>query len=254
MKHIHQILPLGARVHRYDKKYPPQCASCRNATETQEHFWRCQTPARITWRRKFLKDLNQKLIDLRTGPEVRRLLEDKLRAVLDGTTPSAIIAHPSLEEIELQQNQIGWDQLMRGRFGWAWNCNARTQPGKQGSTKQDWTTEVISFIFDQWWKLWESRNQDQHGLDLATRLQAQAIQVDRELQLFYDDYAEVVPQHLRWIFDTSLDTHRKRSTAATKQWLNKWKPIVMEALNTVDPDGDPTNPENYPYSTALETG
>ena len=223
--------------------------------ETQDHFWRCQAPTRIQWRRQFLRDLNQRLVDLRTGPEVRTLLVEKIRAVLDGNSTATVPVPSSLEEIGLQQEQIGWDQLMRGRFGWAWNGHIRTQPGSAGRSRSDWTTEVISFILEQWWKLWTVRNQDRHGLDLATRLQAQAHQVDRELQLFYEEHAGTAPQNLKWIFDTSIETHRKRPTAATQQWLNTWTPIVMEALKaTSDPKGDPNNPENYPYSTALETG
>ena len=130
MKFIHKILPLGARVHHYDKKYNPNCASCRAPNKTQEHFWQCPAASRITWRRHFLKDLSQKLIDLRTGPEVRTLVVGKLRAVLDGVPIHTIPVPPSLEEIGLQQDQIGWDQLMLGRWGWAWNTNARTQPAE----------------------------------------------------------------------------------------------------------------------------
>ena len=255
VKFIHKILPLGARVHHYNKKYNPNCASCHAPNETQEHFWRCPAASRITWRRHFLKDLSQKLIDLRTGPEVRTLVVGKLRAVLDGVPIHTIPVPPSLEEIGLQHDQIGWDQLMLGRWGWAWNTNARTQPGTSTSRAGGWTTEVISFIFKQWWKLCESRNQDRHGQDLATKLQTQALQVDRELQLFYDEYSSSVPQDLQWIFDTHINTHRKRPTAVTRQWLNTWTSIIADALKTGSPpDGDPHYPENCPYSTALKIG
>ena len=70
VKYIHRILPLGARVNKYDKKYPTNCPSCRETKETLDHFWKCQAASRISWRRQFLKDLRQKLIDLRTGPEI----------------------------------------------------------------------------------------------------------------------------------------------------------------------------------------
>ena len=247
-------MPLGSRVHKYDKKYPPHCPSCHDPKENWEHFWRCQTHARLTWRRQFLKDLNQKLIDLKTGPEVRTLLVEKLRAVLDGKPTITIPVDSSLEEIGTQQDQIGWDQIMQGRLGWAWQTHARTQPDKSG-TKGNWTSEVISFIFNNWWKLWESRNQDRHGRDLATRIQTQALQTDRELAMFYEEFSGQVPQELSWILDTSLETHRKRPTAATRQWLNTWRPIVEDTVKVNrNPEGDPNNPENYPYSTALETG
>ena len=255
VKYIHTILPLGEQVHKYDKRFPETCPSCRAAREDLDHFWRCQATTRLSWRRQFLKDLNQKLIEIRTGPQVRTLLVAKLRAVLDGEQPEAVPVDPSLQEIAHQQDKIGWEQLMRGRFGQAWNSHGRTRPGTAGQKHGNWTTEIITFIFEQWWKLWELRNQDRHGRDYATRLQAQALQVTHELQTFYADYAGKVPQTINWLFDTTIETHRDRSTAATRQWLNTWRPIVEAMIATGDnPEGDPNNPENYPYTTALETG
>ena len=191
---------------------------------------------------------------METGPEVRQMLVEKLRAVLDGQPTSTVPVDAAIEEIGTQQDQIGWEQLLRGRFGWTWNTHERTQPSQATTCRGQWTTEVIFFIWEQWWKLWELRNHDRHGHDLATRMQAQEQQVHQEIQNLYADYAHKVPQHLRWLFDTTIETHRSRPTAATRQWLNTWKPIVESATTDDNPDGDPNNPENYPYTTALETG
>ena len=139
---------------------------------------------------------------------------------------------------------------MQGRFAKEWAIHARTQPGKK-SNSTHWTTEVIDFIFTQWWTLWESRNQDRHGRDLATQQQAHAQQMDRELTQLYDDYAPQTPQHLQWIFDTPVEIRRQWPTSAIRQWYNTWAPVIIVAVN---PEAAPTNPENYPYTTALETG
>ena len=137
----------------------------------------------------------------------------------------------------------------------AWNTHAITQSGQATRTKQNWTTEVISFIFKQWWQLWELRNQDRHGHDAASRLQADALQTDRERTMFYAEYKERVPQQWSWLFNTPIATHRDRPISATRQWLNTWKPIIDNLMNPDGPpEGDPHNPENYPHSTALETG
>ena len=132
-KLIHKLLPLGAQVAKYDKKYPPNCPLCRALKEDLDHFWRCQATTRLAWRRQFLKDLDKKLVDLATGPEVRELVVSKLRAVLDGNQPSMIPTDPSLGDIVAQQERIGWDQLMLGRLGLAWNAlppQNTTQPDK----------------------------------------------------------------------------------------------------------------------------
>ena len=251
VKYIHHILPLGKQVHRYDIKYPPNCPSCNTNLEDMPHFWKCPATTRLDWRRNFLKALRQKLIDLKTGIPVRELLISILRAVLDGEDPSRIPENPSVSTICTAQSEIRWDQLMRGRFAKAWATHPQTQPETSRNTKSHWTTNVIEFIFEWWWQLWDLRNQDRHGRDIATTQQAQAQQVDRELTILYHTFEDTVPQHLSWIFDTPIAVRRQWTTTATRQWLNTWKPILHEAVN---PEAAPTNPENYPYTTALETG
>ena len=251
VKLVHKRLPVGAHVNKYDPKYPPNCLTCNHEKETMDHFWKCQAPSRLAWQRQFLQELNQKLIELRIGPEARNLLVNKMRAVLDGDNPDLIPNPPELADICAQQQAIKWEQILLGRFARAWNTHPRIQPGSQQHSNKTWTTEIIDFIFMQWWTLWESRNKDRHGRDLATQQQATAQQVDRELQMFYDNYKECAPQHLRWIFDTTINVQRQWPVYTTRQWLNTWNPIFSE---TVNPAAAPTNPENYPYTTSLETG
>ena len=180
---------------------------------------------------------------------MRDLLVTKLRAVLDGEDPTRIPEDPRLANICAQQREIKWDQLMKGRFATAWASHPNTQIGT--NQHQNWTTEVIDFIFTQWWHLWELQNQDRHGRDLAAQQQAIAIQVDRELTMFYEDYTNHAPQHLKWLFDTPIEVRQQWTTHTTRQWLNTWKPLLHKELI---PEAAPTNPENYPYTTALETG
>ena len=157
-------------------------------------------------------------MDLGTGPEIQELLVEKLQeAVLDGNPLSNIQVDPKLADIVTQQDQIGWEQLMQGQCGLAWNTHDRLQPGTTRRQNGNWTTEVITFIFEQWWKLWESRNQDQHGRYQASQLQAQELQVNHELQIFYKDYSEKGPQEMKRLFDMTIETHREQSTAATRQ-------------------------------------
>ena len=89
-------------------------------------------------------------------------------------------------------------------------------------------TEVVLFIFNQWWQLWETINKDRHGRDLALRLKAKAKQVNHKLQIFYKEYEGKLPQDLKWLFDMTIETHRQKTTAATRQWLNTWKPILRK--------------------------
>ena len=132
-------------------------------------------------------------------------------------------------------------------------AHKRVQPGQTTRFKGNWTTEVISFIWDHWWNLWEMWNHDRHGHDLTTRLQAPERQADHKIRQFHEECASKVPQHLEWLFDTTIKTHRSRPTPVTRPWLNMRKPTIKNAMIDNNSDGDPNNPENYPYNTVLET-
>ena len=214
VKFLHHILPLGNQVNKYDPKYSASCPLCNHEKETMEHFWKCPARSRLAWRQQFLKDLSQKLINLGTGQDTRDLLVTKLRAVLDGENPDNVPENPTIADICQQQRTLGWDQLLRGRFPKAWSMSTQTQPGKTHSSYKGWTTKVINFIFTQWWSLWELRNQDRHDRDLATTQEAAARQVDRELILLYNTFEDNAPQHLQWIFDTTIDTRQQWPTNA----------------------------------------
>ena len=217
-----------------------------------EHLSRCRHSKHIEWHRKFLKELDKYLITIGTASKVQQLLVSKVRAILDGNNPSQVPVDPTVADIESDQAKIGWNQLLKGCFSKCWNNHANIQPGQARKYRGRWATNVIDFIFTQWRKLWESRNQDRHGHDLTTRMQAEAHQADRELaMLLYENFETTTPQHLAWLFDTPLNTRRQWPTTAIRQWLNTWLPILEETTN---PKWDPHNQENYPYRTELETG
>jgi hypothetical protein len=80
--------------------------------------------------------------------------------------------------------------------------------------------------------LWTLRNQDRHGKDAATRLQAEEAQTIRELGLLYETNKDTVTQRLRWIFDKPFEERRTLRIGSIRLWLNTWKPVVDESYKT----------------------
>ena len=184
VKYIHDLLPLGRRVHRYNPKYPPCCPSCQEPNEDLKHFWTCPAPTRIAWRNNFLSSLKQRLLELRTVKHVRNSLLDRVQSILHGTHPTMTSAEPHLVTLSQAQEAIGWEQILKGIFSSLWNTHIVLKSQRQAHT--NWTAEVIDCIFQHWWLLWEMRNQDQHGCDTLTQAQASTLQAHRELQQLYD--------------------------------------------------------------------
>ena len=79
-----------------------------------DHFWTCQSASHVAWRKQFLTELQRKLIELGTGPEIRTSLLTKIKAVLEGENPNRVPEDPTLAELCAKQKEIHWDQLLLG--------------------------------------------------------------------------------------------------------------------------------------------
>ena len=248
VKYLHNILPIGKRTHRYNLKYPPSCPSCHEPKEDINHFWTCLAPHRVAGRKDFLTNLEKCLINLNTKKPVRILLLSKLKSFFDGNQAVTIV-DPTIAAISNAQDQIGWDQVLKGRFSNTWNKQS-TLPSQRLKHKS-WTVEVIDCIFTQWLEMWELRNKDRHGQDRLTQQQASTMQAHRELQLMYERYQAAAPETLQWLFNIDLPTRRQWSNNKLWQWIHTWQPVLEDKTR---PHWAPSHPENYPYQTQLETG
>ena len=172
-----------------------------------------------------------------------------LQSVLDGTEHPPPPSDKHTAAIYYAQEKLDWDQLLKGRFAYLWTTNSVLPSQQQKHTS--WTVEVIDCIFEQWWKLWDIRNQDRHGRDRLTQAQASTTQAQRELKLIYDRFKAIAPQTLQWLFNMDIDTRQQWTTPKLRQWINTWQPVLEDRTR---PPWAPTNSENYPFQTALETG
>jgi hypothetical protein len=51
VKMLHQILPIGMLIHKYDPvKYTIDCPTCREHNETYDHLFQCHHPSRVGWK------------------------------------------------------------------------------------------------------------------------------------------------------------------------------------------------------------
>jgi hypothetical protein len=174
----------------------------------------------------------EKLDAVNTDPQLAQLLVFKMRLVLARGDTSHRLAHDHLRDVSKSQSAIRWEQILKGRFSLEWARAQSTfarRAGHSHNDGQEWTTSMADFMLDQWWKLWTSRNDDRHGHDYATQLQAANQQALRELEQFYERYSMHTPQQLRWLFDIPLSIRRQWPTHAIRQWLNTWIP-TLDAL------------------------
>ena len=181
------------------------------------------------------------MMEIKTKRHVRTLLLQKLECILEGQDHISLVIALEVQDICQAQDIIGWSQILKGRFSSLWSMHSTLPSHKLKHT--NWTVEIIDCIFANWWLLWEIRNQDRHGHNNITRVQASTIQAHRELQQFYDRFQSTAPQ--------TLETRSQWSTNKIWQGLSTWQPVLETKTR---PPWAPTNTENYPYQTRLETG
>merc|ERR1712115_589951 len=71
----------------------------------------------------------------------------------------AKIVHKTIQ----QQNQIGWNQILRGRLGQHWEILSQTHQSQNNHTS--WTTGFIKQILKTSQNIWKYRLNKEFGLD-----------------------------------------------------------------------------------------
>jgi hypothetical protein len=75
VKLLHQILPLGKLIHKYDPvKYTIDCPTCREHIETYDHLFQCHHPSPAGWKTQF----RDTLIKFTNETNCHHLLQDIL--------------------------------------------------------------------------------------------------------------------------------------------------------------------------------
>ena len=88
-----------------------------------------------------------------------------------------------------------------------------------------WATAVSDFFLQKFWALWELRNHDRHGKDLAQQADAEKRQAIRELYQLYERQ-EAVQDTYPWIFGAPIETLLNGSTKRIRGFITNYKPIV----------------------------
>jgi hypothetical protein len=241
-KLVHEVLPTNVMLNKYDAGRRV-CPCCPHLSEDRDHVLRCPSTGRNKWRHKFLTDLQAFCHTHDTYVPLQTLLLDSLREWLyhDGLAPYAPRNQDFSEELQpllLQQRKIGWRQLFNGRFSTEWasiqdGYYYRTRGAGTGHRKEasghKWQTQLITFIWEKWYKLWKTRNQDVHGKDAITSAQADAREVRRSLDQICSQRLHMEPS-VQALLCQDIRTHMQRPTWVTRNWINIHVPVFKASI------------------------
>jgi hypothetical protein len=176
-KFIHGRLPCNQRNHRYYPYKPKCCKLCGdNQTEDQMHFLQCKScPERGKRRIEFFRELQNNMISTGTHETTTRTLLSHITSFLQqedykNINDIAPDASPHFKQTILDQEQIGWDQLLKGRISIKWGelYNHDIETDKLKLTMKDaecWGKRILAIIWKFIIDMWKIRNDKEHNLD-----------------------------------------------------------------------------------------
>jgi hypothetical protein len=172
-----------------------------------------------------------------TRPRIRNILLDGIRGWLESPDLEMYQLESALFDDEFQrlirqQNKIGWKQVFLGRFSWEW-CEMQdayyvTRPNynKQNSPRgSQWQVAIIGRLWDQWYLVWESRNNDLHGSDAKHNALVERRNTLRTLRELYSLRSHYEPSAQELLMADIRD-HEVKSTWHLKTWLNINEPVL----------------------------
>jgi hypothetical protein len=123
---------------------------------------------------------------------------------------------------------------MKGRLAKEWkNAQQEAMQGTETKTKnsQTWSATIIQTILEKWLELWTMRNKDKHGKDWQTKVAADKEQAIREMEQLYEYKGRIMPHH-EWIFNTTLEHQRQKSTYVLRAFISNYQPVILESYQT----------------------
>jgi hypothetical protein len=172
-KFIHKKLPCNYRQQKYYNYKSSVCMNCKEDIETQDHIFRCKLcPKRNKLKAQYFKDLTILLENNRTNVSTSEMIKQNvknwfnIKTVVDALT-IAPDATNTLKMASTQQQEIGWDHWIKGRWSQEWatlqnyDIN-QNDSGKKYATSIAWAKEIILLTWDLIHQIWIERNNSEH--------------------------------------------------------------------------------------------
>ena len=116
-KYLHNILPTGKVICKYQKYYNHCCPSCGEPFEDRFHLLTCQQTNRKKWSSNLLKAIRDFCSNTDVSREMTHFMVEGIYWELQDSPLENIQQYPEyLQPLIESQNQIGWDQLFKGRL------------------------------------------------------------------------------------------------------------------------------------------
>jgi hypothetical protein len=148
-------------------------------------------------------------------------------------------------ELITSQSNIGWKQLLLGRFSTKWTAYHRQHLQKNHLTLSDfnhgpiWLSKIVPIIWTHCHQLRESRNKDKHCHDSEMQKKILLQQVPHQrwwMAVMYQFKPRCYPSDQTTWFYPTLDDHIAKEPSLQQQqgWLTSYEPMIQLSIHDRD--------------------
>jgi hypothetical protein len=232
IKLIHDKLPVGKMIARYQDTHDHQCPSCQEEHKDRTHFLRCPNPAHVAWQLTLVTAIWKRCDNISTRPYLMDILITGLTHLFADTAFFKEDYPAFYHSLIDQQEHLGWHQLFFGWFSTLWcklqNSHLRRSPSTDGKhSGTPWILSILT-IWTEVQSHWEVRNKKvKHGDTEVTRLNSKFAQVLRETE----GLCKLKP--------TTLPCDQGVITTYTdlRAWVNTWRPTIIGSVKDAKEHG-----------------
>jgi hypothetical protein len=224
MQFIHGWLPGYAAHSKMSCGTARLCPYCTSCDETQQHWLQCQhIELNTLWKvasdnaiRKigtYIRKIDVKLLCLLT------LAITKWRTTKSPPRPDFLT--PNLYALFDTQSQIGWDQIILGRFSKKWIF----------STEQDNVTNTAYIIRTIWYQaheVWLNRCSRSHGIDSYSKSKMALLRLTPQVEQIYKEQPNLMSTD-QYIFKQTIEETLNLPTTHLNNWIFKAKKKISKS-------------------------
>jgi hypothetical protein len=210
-KHATGLCGVNATLVNWKMKTCPNCKRC-GGHEDAQHVWQCKHPSSATIWEQSLTELSLWMISENSSPYLTEALISGLRCWYYG------LPLQSWCPLHQAQQQIGWQNIMFGRFHTIWTT---TQADyfvliRKKTSVSNWLARLIIRIWKIAWQLWLARDEWEHLNDEERMNREYSLQIEKEIAYGF----ESLPRKY-WYMFTDREIVFLR-TSARKDYKRQW--------------------------------
>jgi hypothetical protein len=239
-KLCNDILPTARWANRYDTLTTSHCFHC-GEPEDRDHMLLCTHGTRVKWRNDLLVHLRKSHDSTESDPQLLDILIDGLYGwFTNHPIDVALYPHPYQRLIQ-EQNDIGWRHLFNGHLTSQWRILQDRYLRRQKIhtvtyTGSGWSLRTLTILWNDFFVLWQARNEAIHGHDLASQQLARRRKLGFEMEFLHAQRDQVLAcDSDAFIGDTPAELTNYLDVASASQvqnWLYTWKPFIQSSIES----------------------